>query len=63
LSRLFGNIPTLRVLIFFAIAQNILEFYGCPQTAHLALPQPHKPPLQAKPKEPFLANALLKTVT
>jgi len=29
------------------------------QMAHLVLPQPHKPTLQAKPKEPFSAIALI----
>jgi hypothetical protein len=48
---------------FFAPAQNILKFSGSPQTAHLLLPQPHKPTLQAKAKEPFFANALMKTVS
>jgi len=33
------------------------------QTAHLALLQPHKPTQKAKPKEPFLANALIKITT
>jgi hypothetical protein len=50
-------------LIFFAPAQKILKFFACPQTAHLLLPQQHKPTLQAKPKEPFLANAYIKTIS
>jgi hypothetical protein len=41
----------------------VSKFYGNPQTAHLALPQPHKPTLQAKPKESFFANALIKMLT
>jgi len=55
--------PTASCFNFFALAQNILKFYASPQTAHLLLPQPHKPTLQAKAKEPFFANALLKNVS
>jgi hypothetical protein len=50
-------LPTLLCFIFFPTAQNILKFYGSPQTAHLLLPQSQMPTLQAKAKEPFLATA------
>jgi len=53
------SLPTLLCFNFFPTAQKILKFYASPQTAHLALPCPQADP-SAKPKEPFLANALIK---
>jgi hypothetical protein len=46
---------------FFAPAQNILKFFASPQTAHLQAAQADPQPKLAK--EPFLANALMKTVS
>jgi len=37
-------------------AQNILKFFGCPQTAHLQAAQADLQPKLAK--EPFFANPL-----
>ena len=50
------TLPTRMCFIFFPHRTKILKFFACPQTAHLALPNPQADPL-AKPKEPFLANA------
>ncbi|KFD40294.1 hypothetical protein AT05_01405 [Schleiferia thermophila str. Yellowstone] len=36
-----------------------MKFFASPQTAHLALLRPQADP-SAKPKEPFLANTLIK---
>jgi len=48
------SLPALLCFNFFPTAQKILKFYANPQTAHWLLPQPHRPTLQAKTKEPFL---------
>jgi len=45
---------------FFAPAQNILKFFGSPQTAHLQAAQADPQPKLAK--EPFFANTLKKSI-
>ena len=55
------SLPALLCFNFFPTAQKILKFYADPQTAHWLLPQPHKPTLQAKAKEPFLPTHLKMT--
>jgi len=46
-------LPTLLYFLFTPTALFLIQFYACPQTAHLALPYPQADP-SAKPKEPFM---------
>jgi len=57
------SLQTLLYFTFFTHRTKIFKFYTDPQTAHWLLPQPHKPTLQVKAKEPFLPTHLKMTPT